>query len=234
MKSKLFSAFDIDHDDNKQFKRDMGIVGKMSVDQLEAIAAALPALAAVKTVRERKPLYDKLSKTTGLSLAELARAIDLGVFFVRSIREDKEFGSDNPDAWVSDLLERGVVNQNDMGSVQRYLHLLKESVVPQVNEEQNRRRATARVFPSFKGSSTCVGLRAVLKDEYELGMPLEDFRPQVSAMTPIISVLITVDAGDDLAFQATPDELELLIGSLQSAVKSASAMEDFHSSPDRG
>jgi len=94
--------------------------------------------------------------------------------------------------------------------------------------EYAKQRAAIGVLPSFMGVETTVDARAVISGR-QSGPSDGDYSPKVLAVTPVITVSISVNRPtiDAFAFQLDVDELEDLRSALDNAARDASALIQF-------
>lgn len=227
MESVLFSGFDPHDKDNERFVTDLRQLISLSDSQLDAVLSAMPNLARVKVKAEEKEVLKRLEIETQLKLVEIGHVVDVLRFFISSMLADVT-GDDAPEAWAADLEALEVLDADQARLFAKLFKRLKTECLPELDAIQKERSFGTGIFPSLKGAGTTVELRGIFDKPFSWGTSVEDYAPQLRDLVAVVSVHLMMDAGspDEIWFQATPDEIELLIGELEAARKQADVLKN--------
>ena len=226
MESKLFSRFDPKQKENEPFAKDLRQLLDLSTKQRCDVMSGMVLLAREKTERGKKTIYNEVSAKSGLMPLILLDSVGVVRFFVRAfLQEDTE--SDTPEAWASDLQTLELVDASQVAVFIEFFEGLRDQVLPELKQLAQERAYGAGVLPALQGSGTTVELRGVFEKPFSWGTALDDYEPELLDVIPVVSVHLSFDSGmpDEIWFQATPDEIELLIGEFRAALK---AVEVLH------
>ncbi|WP_461210288.1 hypothetical protein [Desulfocurvus sp. DL9XJH121] len=218
MKSKLFGEFDPSSETNKQFISDLKTIFDLDQRQRHAIANALPGLVSIRTEKEMEKRIEDIQSETGTTRLLIGHIFDIAGFFLRQMLDDRLKDEPHTD-WSSDLIELGLLEQDQEAIFLAFLQELKERSVPELSQAKKERTYEAGVLPVLRSCGTTVELRAVFDKPYRWGTPLDKYNPILETVIPVISVRITLDSGEtsDIGFQITPEVADLLINQLGAA-----------------
>ncbi len=231
MKSRLFAAvFDDREGDNaKTFQRHLRETLALSDEDRDACLDALPQIRLARTTGEMKQVVDALVRNRPVGRSKLEHAIGVMSFLLDALLTDDVPDSDPP-LWADDLEhELGWLDETTRPPFEQMLQRLHKDAARKLEPEIRRRRAAGGVLPTLKTFGITVELRAVRKDFYRSGTPIEAYRPQILDTTMIASVHVGVDVGtpDDFYFQADEDDIDYLINCLKAAKKDMKALRAY-------
>ncbi len=231
MESKLFSQFDPNDEDNKQFLKDLRQILDLSEDQLITCVASASDLRLAQTRSSLRTVADAIAGKTKLTHTSVVGVWRVLRFFLdRFIQTDKAFlKGDTPAKWVADLHHLKCITESQTGTLSSVLERLQNEVVPKVSAEIRRREFASGVFPTFKGFGATVEMRAIQHETYDWDNPLDEYSPQVVDITPVASIHISLDAGTpaEFFFQIDEKDLNLLINCLKATQKDIVTLKTF-------
>jgi hypothetical protein len=226
MKSKLFSAFDVTEKDNEAFKDDMLAFFDCTDNQKTSIVKVLPDLANVTTQSELDKISESLVSETSLTKIQLRKIIRFVGFFTQQLI-NKDLEGDTPDLWANDLEEANILNGDGKHQFINFVNIIKAEVSQKINDIKDSRTYEAGILPTIRSLGTTVELRGVFKKSFSFGEILEDYTPELKSILPVASIRMSFDSGHvkEVAFQATPKELELLINKLSACLEDSRKLE---------
>lgn len=227
MKSKLFTNhFDLKDEKNEAFTKDLCQLLALSEAQRASVLAVIPPLSRSTTGAEDKRILDALSAETGLTLLELNDVVGVSKFLASRMLDD-ETKDDTPEQWASDLVEADILNEQESEACRAVLELLRAEHVEELRAIRKGRAYSVGVFPSLRKAGTTVELRGVFEEPYDWGKPLDEYTPQLNDVVPVVSIHLAMNGGspDEIWFQASPEELDLLINKLQGAKKAVDVLK---------
>jgi len=226
MKSKLFSRFDLQDKDNEQFVKDLHQLLGLSEEQREFVLSAMPSLSRAIVKAAEKKVLDDLESQTHLKLVDIGHAVDIIRFFTRKMLDDVT-EDDTPEAWAADLQSLKVLDAKQAEVFSKFLTRLKSDFLPELATIRKGLMYGAGILPSIKGGGTTVELRGVFDKTFSWGTSVEEYAPELRDLVAVVSVHLIFDQGlpDEIWFQATQDEIDLLISELQAARKQADMLK---------
>jgi len=228
LQSRMFSRFDPRIEENKLFKGHLRRALELTTEKLGACIDTLSAWRLARTSSESDRIIARLETDTRLPQTDLVRVMAVLEFFLKHLMED-EYRDDSSGQWADDLLVTGQIDDNHRGVFVDTIERLRADVAPKVEHIVRQRRYSQGVLPGLKSCGTTVEMRAVQKNDYRWGTPVEEYRPTVVDVAGIVSVHIGLDAGTpgDFYFQGTENDLDLLISQFRAAKKELQALSDF-------
>lgn len=231
MKSRFFSAAFDDREAShaKTFQRHLRETLALSNEDRNACLDVLPEIRLRKTATETRRVIDGLERDCSVDRSKLENAVGVMDFLLRALLNDEVPDSD-PMLWADDLEhELGWLEESTRPVFDAMLQRLQTDIAAKLEAEIRRRRAAGGVLPSLKSVGITVEVRAVRKDIFRWGTPIEAYQPQVIDTTTVASISIEVDEGTprDLYFQADEDEIDYLISSLTAAKKDMKALRAY-------
>lgn len=222
MKSNLFSSFDPKNKDNDKFIDDLKRLMGANETQRNLIVQAFPELYREESVSKREPLMNNLAQKTGLDRLDIGSAYAFIEFMLNQLDNDRvDVAADSPESWTDDLLSLGILEPDLAPAFTDFTRAIKQQAEKDLLSIKKERVYEAGILPSLAGVGTTVELRGIFDKEYHLGTPIAEYAPQVRTVTPIVSILIHVTRGSprDFMFQATLNDVDALIGTLEAAKK---------------
>lgn len=231
MKSRLFSAvFDNREGDNAQaFQRHLRETLALSDVDRSACLDVLPKIRLAQTATETKRVVDRLAGNRSVERSRLEHSIGAMSFLLDALLSDDLPDSDPP-LWADDLEhELGWLDGNTRPIFEHMLERLQTDTAAKLKPEILRRRAAGGVLPTLKSFGVTVEVRAVRKDVFRWGTPIEAYQPRILDTTMVASIHIGVDEGtpDDFYFQTDENDIDYLIGSLKAAKKDMKALRAY-------
>lgn len=222
MKSNLFSSFDPKDKSNDKFIDDMKRLMETNETQRNLILQAFPELYQEESVSKREPLINDLAQKTGLNRLAIGSAYAIIDFMVDQLDNERvNVAADSPESWTDDLLSLGILEPDLAPAFTDFMRAIKQRAGKDLLSIRKERVYGAGILPRLVGMGTTVELRGIFDKEYHLGIPIAEYAPQMRSVTPIISILISVNRGypRDFMFQATQNDVDALIGALEAAKK---------------
>ena len=215
------------------FKRDLADLLKLSREARVALAQAAVRSFTAQTDREKQAIRDDLVRRFESEAVSLGGPFNLLKFFGEAFLSDPAddpIANDDPQSIASDLakmedvLPKSVDGAAD--SLSQVLKAVKQGAVG-LRDTVRRMRFETGVLPSFKGIGTTVEVRAVMATEYEWGKSVEEYTPALAEIVGVASIRIKLARSQPEAFcfQATNDELKILIDSLRATQKELQLLE---------
>ncbi len=220
MKSILFSRLDLSDERNKGFSTDLVELLQLSQSQLDALVKSLPEYLESTTKPKKSALISDIAQSTGILQYRLDSLIAILIFFLAQM-EDDEISVDEPDAWMQDLQELGVLSDENSVTFLRLIQELKTSTIERFSRIRRIQLETGGVLPSFSSIGYTVEMRGVFSEDYESWKPLETYSPKLLDLVPVASISIGIrgEAKSEVAFQASLDQIDIMLGHLNAAKK---------------
>lgn len=227
LKSVLFSTFDPTKRANEEFTDDLKRLMDVWTDKTKCdiFRAKLPGIIMTTTNLEEQAAIEDLAAAISELRTTTSDAVDC-VSFILSRLISKKGRDDRPVDLASDMIALRIVDEDKKQFATDLLEWLKNDLLPKVETELRRRGAATGLFPSIKGISVDVDLRAVQIDKYTTMQKVQDYRPNITGVVPVASVEIRT-TGDDFVFQGDKGDLALMIAHLQAATKDLEALESI-------
>lgn len=222
MKSNLFSSFNPKDKDNDAFIDDVKRLMETNEAQRNLLLQVFPQLYREESLPKREPLIKNLIQKTGLNRLAISSAYALISFMVSQLDNEKiNAAADSPESWTDDLISLGILEPGLAPTFTDFMRALKQQAEKELLAIRKERVYGAGILPSLAGVGTTVELRGIFDKDYDPGTPVAEYAPQMRGVTPIISIAIFVSRGYPLEFmfQATPHDVDILIGALEAAKK---------------
>lgn len=138
-----------------------------------------------------------------------------------------EVSKDKASDLGEDLREIAGLTAEESATFVEIVENLKSGAVAKYKTLRTRKSYEAGVLPSLSGVANSVEFRAVTEEAFKLGAQPEEYKPKLVGHVPVISIRLKVDSGHvgEFVFQASPEELQLLIDSLNAALVEIKAFE---------
>jgi len=228
LKSQLFSKFDAASEKNAGFKHALDECLKISSEYSERIINKLPDIwfAATKKQSEQE-ISDLVGSMKDVNPISVRSVVSFFAFLADNLKEQEEL--DSSEDLVGDLTdELHLLDNENKDKLLNLLSKLRDTIVS-TGSESLKREYEAGLFPSFSGIGTTVELRAVQKDRYSPVESINDYSPVIADVIGLVSINIRLDTEDDLYFQASRSDLELIIDSLRAAKMDLDALGSYKS-----
>lgn len=152
-------------------------------------------------------------------------------FFVDALLRDN-IPDDDYLLWSKDLETLGFIDQDARLIFESLINRLANEYLPMLQDLEWQQRAESGVLPNFKSLGITVEARAVRKNRYHWGMPLEGkdaYHPEITGTAMIASISIGVDEGfpKDFYFQVDEAQIDQLASSLTAAKREMAALRDY-------
>lgn len=224
-KSLLFSQFDVSDEQNTRFVRDLREV--MSLDENQRsilISHFAPYIEAIDSA-VKEQLIHETSLAAHLTEITVRSGYQLITFLLRQL-DDEGIAQDSAADWAYDLEALGVIEHKDSVAFTSFASAVKDRLALQLHTKARERSAERGVLPLLSGVGVSVELRGVVKRGYRWGDAVEAYDPQIEALVPVVSVLLSLDSGfpGEMGFQVSMGLLDRLIASLTAAKKTATQL----------
>ena len=228
MRSRLFSEFDPESKDNDLFAKHLKMAMTLTDAQAATCISAFAKVRLARTQMETRQHLQALEKETHLPLKQIDQALSVVQFFFRNMMRD-DYKADTTEEWAEDLGQLDLLNDDEKPRFITLIEGLRSQVLPAIENDIRRRTYGEGVLPTLKSCGTTVEMRAVQKDRYHWGESLETYVPQIMDITGVVSIHIGLDEGtpEDFYFQASVDDLDLLIQQFTAAKKDLHALDRF-------
>lgn len=228
LKSRLFSKFDPANKDNDLFGKHLRLALSLSSEQMAACIGKLVEFRLARVDAEVTRVLDSLEEETHLPQTEVEQVLSVLLFFLNRLLKD-DYKNDTPEQWAEDLVTLDQMEKKSSPFFISSATRIRDEVVPKVELVVRRRVYSEGVLPGFRTCGTTVEMRAVQKDRYRWGHPVEDYESEVVDIAGVVSVNIGLDQGTprDFSFQMSEDALADLISQLNAARKDLLALNEF-------
>lgn len=229
MRSRLFRALfeDPASDNAKTFQRHLReLLALSDAGRLKCIEA-LPTVLSPTTDFQTRSLCEKLAGDTSTDPQTIEHSLSVLAFFVKALLSDAVPPDDHVH-WIDDLNNLDGLTQAErtaFGSTIKTLADQRDTW--RVQDRQGL--ATSGVTPRFKSMGVTVEARAVRRDKYRWGTPIEHYEPQILGVAYVASVAIGFSEGmpDEVYFQMDESDIDNMIGSLLAAKKELQALRHY-------
>lgn len=230
MASQLISlAFDDPTTEKaRAFARHLRELVSLDKADLNRCLAALPEFQLTRTSTQERELLDRVSLECVAERPQVHHAISILSFFADGLLSD-EILDDDYQLWVSDLIERELLDSDQSDNLQVILRRLVRDFLPSLRGLTEEQLTAGGVLPSFKVLGYTVEVRPIRKQIYRWGRDVDKYQPQILRTVQIASIHIGVDAGPvkDIYFQADGVALNNMISTLKAAKKDMAAFGQF-------
>lgn len=208
------------------FARDIGYLLALEPAARRLCLEALPRARSARTTSAFKQIVEGLSA----SLPDVPRnRIELMIraanFLVDGLLSENVPKGDES-LWVDDLIsELRWIDESQRTDFGDLLGTLKQ-LAPRIEAEEREERTREGILPTFKSLGITVELRAIGRDHYRWGTPVDAYAPQILGVVGLFSIHIGLDAGNpkDIYFQADETSINNMVASLQAARKDLAAL----------
>ena len=222
--SELFQRFDPNAPENEDFANAFRHLLSLTKPSIEACLKLLPDIKGAPTslVNEKllKELADHLPETGVVVSNALAC---MGFFADRLLDPDSK--EDTPSLLAHDLLNCGLLDEEQRDRFTDMLTRLVRDILPQYEAKVLTSRAESSLFAEFEEIATSVELQPIRKDTFDSTKTVEQHVPDIQGLVAVASVAIDTDDGGRCVFKATRGDLTLMISYLEAAIKDLDAIE---------
>lgn len=234
MKSRLFSNFDPASETGRAISRDLKVLIRLyengkGKDKVEACMDRIPEIAETMTSRQVVVIAENLARDReGMSRGDVIPSLQI----LRHLTErltDEEAECDSSSDLADDLVEVGILEDARKRYFVDIIDDIRTKILPKYKKIKRKKQFSSGVLPSLKSFGTTVELRAVLENDFRIGMSSIEYDPGIYDFIPVISIILRTDSGipDTFTFQASKEETIALIEELRAAVKCAEQIELF-------
>ena len=230
-KSRTFTINPFNDEGLKALKEDVEILSKVDAVNFSQIVDAIKGVILAKTEKDELAIHEGMiaSKLVpNLQTAISARRIIN--FFFKIFHEDLT-KNDAPEDIAKDLVAAGI-DQKNLIATERLLNLIKQET-KWYADYRLKKSFRQGLFPYLQKIGTTVELRGIFNREIKSGEKTEEYAKEAKLendypIIPIISVAINLDSGtpDRFCFQASPEDIELLIERLRASLLKAKILEE--------
>jgi hypothetical protein len=228
MRTMFFVGFDPNKDTNRAFLRELRCLISFDADKRGKLLKAVFDILDIRSEKARKDRVETLAKEIKIPLPDVYSALGSCNFLMESLARD-ENKADKPINLGEDLRELTGISAEETSRFVEVVENIKRDAVDKYKVQKKRKSFEAGVLPSFRGCGVTVEMRAVIDDKFGFGMDLEKYKPKIVGHAPVISVHLHTDSGvlDEFIFQASPEELQLLVDNLRAALTEAEAFKKY-------
>ncbi len=234
LKSRLLVAFsdDLESDGAKAFARHLrGLLLGLDESTRDKCVASLGKVRQTRTALEKDRMIDSLAPGDPSQRALVKHSLSVLNFLVDALLSDN-IPADDHRNWSSDLAILGWLDSKSQPVFDSLLGELTSRYLAKLQAQDRRRRAEGGVLPVFKSLGITVEARAVRKDPYRWGTPLEGeggYIPEIIGTTMIASVHIGVDVGfpENFYYQMDEADIDDFVASLMAAKKEMAALRQY-------
>ncbi len=234
LKSRLLVAFsdDRESDGAKTFAKHLReLLLGLDESTRGKCVASLGKVRQIRTDLEQDRMIDSLAPGDPSQRALVKHSLGILSFLVDALLSDKIPADDHLN-WSNDLAILGWLDPDSQPVFDSLLEKLTKAYLPELRAQDRRRLAESGVLPVFTSLGITVEARAVRKDRYRWGTPLEGeggYIPEITGTAMIASVCIGVDEGFPKSFYFQMDEADInkLVSSLVAAKKEMAALRQY-------
>lgn len=234
VKSRLLDAFvdNLDSERTKAFTRHLQqLLLGLDESTRDMCVASLGKARQARTALEKDRLIESLVPGDPSQHVVVEHSLSILNFLVDALLSDKIPGNDHEN-WADDLETLGLLETDSRPVFDSLLGKLTDTYLPELQVQDRQRHAEAGVLPVFKSLGVTVEVRAVRKDRYRWGMPLEGddgYSPEIMGTAMIASVHIGVDEGfpQEFCFQMDEADVDNFVASLTAAKKEMAALRQY-------
>lgn len=215
----------------KAFAKHLRDLVNLDESTREKCVATLREVRQGQTAWEQDRLLDSLAPEDPSKRASVEHSLSALSFLADALLSDK-IPADDHQNWADDLAILGWLDPESRPVFDSILDDLTNKHLPELQAQDRQRRAEGGVLPVFQSLGITVEARAVRKDRYKWGMPLEGegrYTPDIVGTAMIASVHIGVDEGFPKDFYCQMDEgdIDNFIASLIVAKKEMVALRQY-------
>jgi hypothetical protein len=233
MKSKIFKRVEL-KEDNEEFKRDLLRFIIVKEEKLNIIFQTLIEYQQSLSTKQKMDLINKVGEKESPDLNPMIIGSCLSILdFIAQQYKDEEMGdlSKDIDNLANDLLELKVIDESQAPIFIKRMNLYKDNILPVYLENMKKIEYSIGVLPSMASFSTTVELRAILRNEFYIGMESDKYNPIIIGLAPVASVSIDLNQSsiEKISFQMTKKEIKAFIERLNAAYKIIGKLEEITS-----
>lgn len=224
----------------KSFLNDLLVALSITPDQRATLIGVLPEIIGkTLTSKQREDYAKRFAEQCGLEKLEAKSALQ-ALNFIASQLAEESYSDDSIEDLRVDLIV--CLKENDIDYSEENINVfgcilenLKKDTIPAYKQIKKRKKTATGILPSINSFSHTVELRAVIDSSFHIGMSANEYKPKLTDFVPVVSIFISVDSGvaDELAFQASEDELEALIQELKAAKIDMSTIKQYLESREK-
>ncbi len=228
MKSELFSRFDPNDESNSSFKKDLELLLSLEQSDVSKVINIIPDYLESEVSSRDKEILKDLRQDTNLTNNQIHRLIHFGTFISRMVN-DPELEDDTPELWAEDLFELELLNEDQVENFISISNQIVENISNEVEDLSRTKEYQIGLIPRLKRIGTTIEIRAIQKDEFEIGNSIGSYQPSIVGVQPIVTIKIWLsgEGNEPVVFQTTPDKLNMIIDVLKSAMKDSEQFGKF-------
>ena len=213
------------------FKKDIETIKSINPKYLENIIEHSIKFAFADTKKKEQIIINEVIESNLLDNEEIFEAVSRVIRLFCEVFIHEKTKDENIDRVLGDLSNELKIDELELTKIKNLIEIVKIKS-PQYKSLKNISQSEAGVLPYLKGFNTTVELRGMFSREFGLGDNPDSYIKEVEVeknAIPIISVNIGFDSGnpDEIFFQATPEDLTLLINELKVAVEKAKILQKY-------
>jgi hypothetical protein len=229
MKTKLFGSFDINDEQNKDFIDDFKSLLIIDKECIKIIIEKSVDLMSVKQKTVYLKSIDELNTKIGISQSSLLRYVSLFQFLLEQLSEP-EYKSDSISNLADDILSTNKFDQSSSDKIIYIFTLLRKKIEKGADEIILKNMTARGALPCIKNIRSTIELRAIIENGYKVGTKSSAYTPIVKGIVPIASIGIDtdIDTQSSFFFQATSEDVDVLIDKLSAIKKEFEALLKFN------
>ncbi len=213
------------------FSADFKQLFSLSDKEVQDFLIALPTIRLARMDSKKKEILESFSKShPNLPILQIEGVFTVLNFFLKQLM-DTDLPSDDYKKWSSDLETKNLLARKDRERFECLISSLQEIIKNTISNEVARRKSAQYVSTLFRECLTSVNIRGVSSRIYTPGTPAEEYHPEITDTTSVISVDILVSdrSGEEkiFSFNAEESDIDYLINCLQAAKKELAILKDY-------
>lgn len=232
LKSKTFTINKLPEESLKAIKEDVGTISCLKPEKFSAIIDSIKKIIRAKTEKDELKIQETMIAEGLVPNLQVSTSIRRLINYFFRIFYDDLTKDDLPENIASDFVAFGANSENKNLIEKLLLQVKQES--EWYNEYQTKKSFEQGLFPSLARMGTTVELRGVFDCEIEGDEKLEEYTQRVTLekdcpIVSVISIAITLNSGtpDRFVFQASPEEVKLMIERLKASLHKAQMLTEY-------
>jgi hypothetical protein len=219
MRTNIFNKF---AQLSKEFCEHIELLWELTSEQRKAIIPHVSLVYRTQTIGEKEAATEDAVKSIGGNAANILKLLTLLLY----VYGEWNPIFDTPEDFVRDLRDLGLIPEDKAEAAGDFwIEFLSE--VQSDNTRRLEKMYASSLLPSYKGCSTLVDFRAVIRNPYgsKPDEKIDDYQPRCVSYVPIVLIQIFRDAGEPrkVEFQCEESDLQLLIRTLEASLKDLEA-----------
>ncbi len=205
-----FPSFD------ERFEEHLRLVWAIPKDHRQKLVDGALEMLRAETTGEEKTAREKAIEGIPGDQADLVKAVNVLHF----IATEWNPVTDTSEAVLADVRQLGLLPTDQAREIEDFL-LRFFSALGEDRSRRLRKIFASSVVPNYLGVTTVVDFRFVFDNPYGSGRhdTIDNYTPTHVGHTPVVLVRLKISGLDPVVFQAEPQDVRLLIQSLQAALK---------------